>query len=317
MSPHDHLSSFDTSFSDSFSEDLIRQFDHKTKAIRNALNHEHEPSTSPLPQTQQEQQHHHDQLSSLSPTIDVSSSLPSSSSQDVPNTTFDEEEQKEKVESTQHVELIEQHQEEQEQEPEQVQQEQQQPIQQPMKQKAEEEKKERKEPKLTVIVPEKQQELRPSRSRFFRSPKKMKSLSRLFTTAKEQEEQQNQQVQIQQPEESPALPKISPWSATPTSMTQTSSPSSTIFGNICQYPPKPLQYSTDISPPADNNGCPTNDNNNSNNSAHEFALKSRRSCTLKPVTPEPSEQRRSSAPALPPRSHSSRHHRMFAFFWSK
>ncbi|KAI9484865.1 hypothetical protein BDB00DRAFT_878354 [Zychaea mexicana] len=287
MSPHDHLSSFDASFSDSFSEDLIRQFDHKTKAIRNALNEE-EPPSAPLPQPKQEQ---HDHTSSLAETEKNSESVASSptpSSQAV----IDAATQEQDVPSSSAHGDSRQQQEVQQAEESQMQQQQQQQHQQ-----NEQEEKERSGPKLTVVVPER--ELRPSRSRFFRSPKKMKSLSRLFTTAKEQDEQQQQ--------ESLALPKaISPWSATtPTSVTQSSSPSSTIFGNICHYPPKPLQYSTDISPPADTNGCSTD----------EFALKSRRSCTLKPVTPEPSEQRRSSAPALPPRSYS-KHHRMFAFLWS-
>ena len=311
MSPHDHLSTFDASFIDSFSEDLIRQFDYKTEAIRNALS-EKEPLSSPLPQPKQEQYNDHRATveavmtgegykdTSLGATSSSRSSwkeIPESASKEKEPDELKEQQQHEK--ETDHELVVQNAQELQVQQPADL------AVVAAEVEKEQEEKREPKESELVVMVPERQRELRSSRSRFFRSPKKMKSLSRLFTTAKEQE--QNQQLQASA-EISPALPKISPASgATPPSLTQNSSPSSTIFGNICQYPPKPLQYSTDISPPADNNGC---------NNVDELALESRHSCTLKPVTPEPSEHRRSSAPALPPRSNS-KHHRIFAFFWSK
>ncbi|KAG2224877.1 hypothetical protein INT45_008059 [Circinella minor] len=314
MSPHDHLSSFDASFIDSFSEDLIRQFDYKTEAIRNALNEE-DVFSSPLPQSKQEQ--YNDRIATVKTLITDEAhgdtSIESTSSSRSSLKQILESSSKEKEPDEQKEQQKQEEEEQQEvvvpkNETSQAQQSNNLDIARAKVEKDQEEKQESKESKLDAAVPEQQRELRSSRSRFFRSPKKMKSLSRLFTTAKEQEQnQQHQRVQTS-PEESSALPKISPWSAaTPSSLTQNSSPSSTIFGNICQYPPKPLQYSTDISPPADNNGC---------NSAEEYALKSRHSCTLKPVIPEPPEPRRSSAPALPPRSNS-KHHRIFAFFRSK
>ncbi|KAL1935640.1 hypothetical protein VTP01DRAFT_4780 [Rhizomucor pusillus] len=166
--------------------------------------------------------------------------------------------------------------------------------------------------------------LRKKTSRFFAKPKKVKSLGRIFTGGKEADNDNDEQLQHRQQIFMPniasdAIPNINTggggggrrrrdhpqfgFSATAT---------------VLQYPPKPLRYSADVSPPSD-------DILPSSPQTPTSPLKARQSCNLKMPSIDDeirdstrllseSSERRSSAPAVAPRRSKSR---VFSFLWSK